>query len=133
MFYLNQFHRLTIPVLTLRLLTILVLIDWYLSPMIYISHLIKTTKWRLFQYLKVFDKIWHEGLLFKEVRYNCNAHRSAHHFMIAISSHSHITRKQPQGTFLQYSCSATMINIVKKYLSRKIHKLNTLIGSSNNC
>ena len=68
-----------------------------------------------------------------EVRYNCNAHRSAHHFMIAISSHSHITRKQPQRTFLQYSCSATMINTVKKYLSRKIHKLNTLIGSSNNC
>ena len=36
----------------------------------------------------------------KEVRYNCSAHRSAHLFIIAISSHSHIRRKQPQRTFL---------------------------------
>ena len=70
----------------------------------------------------------------EEVRYNCSAHRSAHLFIIGISSHSHIKRKQPQRTFLQYSCSVTMINIVKKYLWRKIHKLKTkytLIGSSN--
>ena len=65
--------------------------------------------------------------LLKEVQYNCSTHRSAHLFIIAISSHSHINRKQPQRTFLHYSCSVTMINIVKKYLLRKIHKLNTLI------
>ena len=52
-------------------------------------------------------------------------------FIIVISSHSHIKWKQPQRTFLQYSCSVTIINIVKKYLWRKIHKLNTLIRSSN--
>ena len=38
--------------------------------------------------------------------------------------------KQPQIVFLQYSCSLTMINIVKKYMWRKIHELNTLIGCS---
>ena len=56
------------------------------------------------------------NLLFKEVRYNCRAHRSAHLFILAIRSYSHIKRKQPQKTFLQYSCSVTMIHIVKKYL-----------------
>ena len=64
----------------------------------------------------------------KEVRCNCSSHRSAHLFIIAISSHSHIILKQSQRTFLQYSCSVTMINIVKRYLWMKIHELNTLIG-----
>ena len=68
---------------------------------------------------------------FKEVRYNCSAHRSAHLFIKAISSHNHIRWKQPKITFLQYSCSLTMINIVQKYLWRKIHELNSLFGSSN--
>ena len=68
---------------------------------------------------------------FKEVQYNYSAHRSAHLFIIAISNHSHIKRKQPQRTFFRYSCSVTMINVVKKYLGRKIHELNTLIGFSN--
>ena len=49
----------------------------------------------------------------KEVQYNCNAHRSAHLFLIAISSHSHIKRKQPQIIFLKYSCYVNTINIVK--------------------
>ena len=59
-----------------------------------------------------------KGVFFslKEVRYNCSVHRSAHLFIIAISSHSYIRRKQRQITFLQYSCSVTMIYIVKKYL-----------------
>ena len=65
----------------------------------------------------------------EEVRYNCSAHRSAHLFIIGISRHK--KRKQPQRTFLQRSCSVTMINIVKKYLWKKTHKLNTLIGSCN--
>ena len=37
----------------------------------------------------------------KEVRYNCSAHSSAHLFVTAISSHSHIRWKHPQITFLQ--------------------------------
>ena len=70
--------------------------------------------------------------MLKEVRHNCSAHRSEHLFIIAISSHSYIKRKQPLRIFLQYSCSVTIIiNIVKKYPRRKIHKLNTLIGSSD--
>ena len=36
-----------------------------------------------------------------EVQYNCSAHRSVHLFIIAIRSHRHIKRKQPQITFLQ--------------------------------
>ena len=35
----------------------------------------------------------------KQVRYNCTAHRSAHLFIIAISSHSHIKWKQPRSIF----------------------------------
>ena len=70
-------------------------------------------------------------LLFKEVWYNCSAHRSAHLFIIEISSHRHIKRKRPQRILLQYSYSVTMINIVKKYLRREIHELNTLIGCSD--
>ena len=50
----------------------------------------------------------------KEVRYSCSAHLSVYLFIIARSSHGHIKRKQPQR--IQYSCSVTMINIVKKYL-----------------
>ena len=34
---------------------------------------------------------------------------------------------------LYYSCSVTMINIVKKYPGRIIHELNILIGCSDNC
>ena len=52
--------------------------------------------------------------LLKDVPYNYSAHRSAHLFIIAISSHSHIKRKQPQIIFLQYSSSVTIFNIVKK-------------------
>ena len=55
----------------------------------------------------------------KEVRCNCSAHRSAHLFIITISSHSHIKRKQPQRIFLQYSCSVTMIDIVKNVCEGK--------------
>ena len=51
-------------------------------------------------------------------------------FVMEISSHSHIKRKQPQKIFLQYSCSLIMINIVKKYLWKKIHDLNNLSWSS---
>ena len=57
--------------------------------------------------------------IFKEVRYNCSAHRSAHLFMIVISSHSHIKSKQPQRIFLHYSCPVTMINIVKNTCEEK--------------
>ena len=57
--------------------------------------------------------------LFKEVQYNGSALRSAHLFIIAISSHSHIKRKQPQRIFLQYSCSVTMNNIVKNICEAK--------------
>ena len=60
----------------------------------------------------------------KEVRYNYTAHL----FIIDISSHSHKEWKQPQIIFVQYSCCITIINILKKYLRRKIHELNTLIG-----
>ena len=49
----------------------------------------------------------------KEVQYNCSAHGSAHYFIIAISSHNHKDRKEPQF-FFQYSYSVTMINIIKK-------------------
>ena len=41
---------------------------------------------------------------FKEVQYNSSEHHSVQLFIIAISSHSHIRQKQPQETFLQYSC-----------------------------
>ena len=68
---------------------------------------------------------------FKEVWYNCSAHSSVHLFIIEISSDNHIKRKQPQWMSLQYSCSVTMINTVKKYLCRKIHELNTVIGCSD--
>ena len=52
----------------------------------------------------------------KKVRYNCSADSSVHLFIIARSSHSHIKWNQPQSIFLQYSCSVTMINIIKKHL-----------------
>ena len=65
----------------------------------------------------------------KEVWHNCSAHRSAHLLIIEISSHSHVKRKQPRKILLQYSCSVTMIKIVKKCLWGKIHELNTLVGS----
>ena len=71
------------------------------------------------------------SFLLKELQYNWSAHRSTHLFIIALSSHSDIKRKQPQILFFQYSCSVTMINMVKKYLWRKIHELNTLIGCSD--
>ena len=50
---------------------------------------------------------------FKEVRHNCSAHRSAHLFVIALSSHNHVRRKHPKRTFLQCSCPVIMINIIK--------------------
>ena len=68
-------------------------------------------------------------VILKEVRYNCSAHRSAHLFIIARSSHSHIKRKQPQRIFLKYCCSVTVINIPKKHLRRKTHELYTYIRS----
>ena len=71
------------------------------------------------------------SLQIKEVRYSCSAHRSARFFIIAISSCSHKEQKQSQRIFFQYSCSVIMINIVKKYLWRKIHELNTLTGTSD--
>ena len=49
----------------------------------------------------------------KEVRYSYSVYRCAHLFVIAISSTSHIKRKQPHMIFLEYRCSVTMINIVK--------------------
>ena len=50
-------------------------------------------------------------------RYNTVAvHVFVHLFIISINSHSYKRWKQPQITFRQYSCSVTMINIVKKYL-----------------
>ena len=61
----------------------------------------------------------------EEVQYNCSAHGSVHFFIIAISSHSHKERKEPQFFF-----NVTMINI-KKRLQRKIHELKTLIGTSD--
>ena len=67
----------------------------------------------------------------KEVRYNWSAHRSAHLQIITRSSNSNKEWKQPQIIFCQYSCSVTMISIVKKYLWREIHELNTLIGTSD--
>ena len=49
----------------------------------------------------------------KEVWCNCSAHHFVHLFIIEICNYSQIKRKQPQ-MFLQYSCSVTMINIVKE-------------------
>ena len=68
---------------------------------------------------------------FKEVPYNCSAHRSAHFFIIARSSHGNKERKQPQIICVRYSCSVSMIDIVKKYMWRKIHELNAMIGTSD--
>ena len=62
---------------------------------------------------------WQKRLInleINEVRYNCIAHRPVHLSTIAIRSHGYIKRKQPQRNFLHYSCSVTMIDIVKKYL-----------------
>ena len=97
-----------------------------------IKHLAKSKTKARWQFLKVKLKNGFHRVAFKEVRYNCSTHRSAHLFIIiAISSHSYIRRKQPQRTFLQYRCSLTMINIVKKHRRKKIHELHTLVGSSN--
>ena len=63
-------------------------------------------------------KIW----FIKDVRYICSARRSAHLFIIAISSYSHIRRKQSQKIFIYYSCSVTPINIVKNSCERKFLK-----------
>ena len=70
---------------------------------------------------------------FKEVWYNCSAHRSAHLFINEISSHIHGSShgSSQRRIFLQYSCSVSTINIFKKYLSGKIHELNNLVGSSD--
>ena len=57
--------------------------------------------------------------------------RSAHLFILAIGSHSHIRRKRPERTFLEYSCSVTIIKFFKKYLRGKIQELTTFIGCSN--
>ena len=54
---------------------------------------------------KAFNNIWLTWSLLE-----------AYLFIIEISSHSHIKRKQPQIIFLQYRCSLTMINIVIEYL-----------------
>ena len=50
---------------------------------------------------------WKRIKLLKEVQCNCSAHRSAHFFIIALRSHSHIKWN------------------LKNYLWRKIHELNT--------
>ena len=52
-------------------------------------------------------------------RHDTSAHRPAHLFITAISSHSHVRRKQLKRTLLQYSCSVTIINIVEKICERK--------------
>ena len=56
---------------------------------------------------------WKRIKILKQVRYNCSAHCSAHLFIIAIRSHSHIKWN------------------LKKYMLRKIYELNTLIGYSD--
>ena len=61
----------------------------------------------VYRIINYFPKI--HGHYFK-IWYNCSAHRFAYLFIIEIS----IKWKQPQKIFLQYSCSVTMINIVKK-------------------
>ena len=60
--------------------------------------------------------------IFILLRVKCN-------YTIAINSHSHIMQKQPRRIFPQYTCTETMIKMIKKYLWREIHELNTLIGS----
>ena len=60
----------------------------------------------------------------KEVQYSCSVHGFAHLFIIAISSHSHKERKEPQ-----FFSNVTMINI-KKRLWRKINELKTMIRIS---
>ena len=62
---------------------------------------------------------------FKEVQYNCNVHCSVQLFIIAVSSHSYISWKQPQKSFLQYSCSVTMINIVNNICEGKFMNKTT--------
>ena len=54
-------------------------------------------------------------------------HRSANLFITAVSSHSHIIGNQPQRTFFNIA----VLYHDKKSLSRKIHELKALIGSSN--
>ena len=60
----------------------------------------------------------------KEVQYSCSVHGFVHLFIIAISSHSHKERKEPQ-----FFSNVTMINI-KKRLWRKINELKTMIRIS---
>ena len=82
--------------------------------------------WSHSRKLKMFSVTFDfECTYIKEVQYNCSAHVSVHLFIIAISSHSHKERKEPQFFF-----NVTMINI-KKCLRRKIHELKTLIGTSD--
>ena len=82
--------------------------------------------WSHSRKLKMFSVTFDfECTYIKEVQYNCSAHGSVHLFIIAISSHSHKERKEPQFFF-----NVTMINI-KKCLRRKIHELKTLIGTSD--
>ena len=55
--------------------------------------------------VQFFLQVWKNNfcnVLFKKfsLPYNCSAHRSAHLFIIALSSQSHIKRKQPQITAL---------------------------------
>ena len=82
--------------------------------------------WSHSRRLKMFSVTFDfECTYIKEVQYNCSAHVSVHLFIIAISSHSHKERKEPQ-----FYSNVTMINI-KKRLRRKIHELKTLIGTSD--
>ena len=56
----------------------------------------------------------------KEVRYNCFTHSSAHLFIMVISSQSHLRGKQPWRTFLQYSCSVTILMLSKNICEGKL-------------
>ena len=46
-----------------------------------------------------------------------------------ISNQNHKEQKQLQKISLQYSCSVTIVNITKKYMSKKINELNNLTGT----
>ena len=60
----------------------------------------------------------------QSLRYNTLAVRIVQRvFIIVISSHSHIKRKQPQINFLRHSYSVTMINIVKSICEGKFLNL----------
>ena len=81
--------------------------------------------WSHSRRLKMFSVTFDfECTYIKEVQYSCSVHGFVHLFIIAISSHSHKERKEPQ-----FFSNVTMINI-KKRLWRKINELKTMIRIS---